>query len=309
MSQTSMARSPSEAYARQAGQARNTRLLLGRFTSQLLIYLALVLFGILFVLPLAWLLSTSLKVESAVFAYPPDFIPRPVVFANYPEAMAKFPFWIATLNTLQIVVGVLVGNLFVASFTAYIFARIRFPLRNALFVLVLATMMIPYHVYLIPQYILFRELGWLNSAKPLIVPHLLGQSPFFIFLWRQFFLSIPREYDEAARIDGCGWFGVYWRMILPQSLPALGTVTIFTFMNTWNDFLAPLIYLNEPKKQTLAIAIRSWQALAEQSPHLATISWNYLMAASVLIAIPPMLLFFFTQRHFIQGVVISGVKG
>jgi ABC-type glycerol-3-phosphate transport system permease component len=140
------------------------------------------------------------------------------------------------------------------------------------------------------------------------VPALLGQSPFYIFLMRQFFRTIPVEYDESARIDGAGWFGIYWRIILPLSLPVLGAVGIFTFMGTWNDFLAPLIYLNEPKNQTLAIAIRTWEALrrqtgAEQAP------WSHIMAVSVMIALPPMLIFFFLQRFFIQGVVVSGIKG
>ena len=202
----------------------------------------------------------------------------------------------------------MVGNLATCSFTAYIFARLRFPLRDALFVIALGTMMIPYHVYLIPQYIMFRDFGWLNSPKPLIVPSLFGLSAYFIFMLRQFFMSIPPEYDEAARIDGCGYFATYWRIILPLSLPALGTVAIFTFMGTWNDFLGPLIYLNEPKKQTIAIAIHIWNALRNQAA--AQVSpRNELLAVSSMITVPPMLIFFFAQRYFIQGIVVSGVKG
>jgi multiple sugar transport system permease protein len=273
-----------------------------------LLYLILAVFGIAFVVPLLWLVSGSLKHESQVAAFPPTFIPNPVLVANFPDAMAKFPFWLSAQNTLVIVVGVIVGHLLTASFTAYAFARIRFPLRDAIFVLVLSTMMIPYYAYLIPQYLLFRDLRWLDSPLPLIVPSLFGQAPFYIFLFRQFFRTIPKEYDEAARIDGCGWLDIYWRIMLPLILPALGATAIFTFMGTWNDFLAPLIYLNEPKKQTLAVAIRTWEALRQQGGAQSA-PWSHILAISVLITVPPILVFFVAQRYFIQGVVVSGIKG
>ena len=283
-------------------------LLLGRHTGRALLYLALFGLGAIFIAPLLWLVSSSLKPENQVLAYPPQWIPRPVRFTNYAEVMDTFPFWRSTWNTMIIVTGTMVGHLLTCSLTAYAFARIRFPLRDALFVMVLATLMIPYHVYLIPQYLLFKELKWLNSSKPLIVPFLLGQAPFYIFLMRQFFRTIPKEYDDAARIDGCGWLGIYWRIVLPLSYPVLGAVAIFTFMAHWNDFLAPLIYLNEPKKQTLAIAIRTWEALRLQAGAKPA-AWNHIMAVSVLMTLPPMMVFFFAQRHFIQGVVLSGIKG
>ena len=283
-------------------------LLLGRYTGRAALYVALFGLGVLFIAPLLWLVSSSLKPESQVLAYPPQWIPRPVRFTNYAEVMDTFPFWRSTRNTMIIVTGTMVGHLFTCSLTAYAFARIRFPLRDTLFVMVLATLMIPYHVYLIPQYLLFKELKWLNSSKPLIVPFLLGQAPFYIFLMRQFFRTIPKEYDDAARIDGCGWLGIYWRIVLPLSYPVLGAVAIFTFMAHWNDFLAPLIYLNEPKKQTLAIAIRTWEALRLQAGAKPA-AWSHIMAVSVLMTLPPMFVFFFAQRHFIQGVVLSGIKG
>ena len=283
-------------------------LLLGRHTGRALLYLALFGLGAIFIAPLLWLVSSSLKPENQVLAYPPQWIPRPVRFTNYAEVMDTFPFWRSTWNTMIIVTGTMVGHLLTCSLTAYAFARIRFPLRDALFVMVLATLMIPYHVYLIPQYLLFKELKWLNSSKPLIVPFLLGQAPFYIFLMRQFFRTIPKEYDDAARIDGSGWLGIYWRIVLPLSYPVLGAVAIFTFMAHWNDFLAPLIYLNEPKKQTLAIAIRTWEALRLQAGAKPA-AWNHIMAVSVLMTLPPMMVFFFAQRHFIQGVVLSGIKG
>ena len=282
--------------------------MLGRHTGRALLYLALFGLGAIFIAPLLWLVSSSLKPENQVLAYPPQWIPRPVRFTNYAEVMDTFPFWRSTWNTMIIVTGTMVGHLLTCSLTAYAFARIRFPLRDALFVMVLATLMIPYHVYLIPQYLLFKELKWLNSSKPLIVPFLLGQAPFYIFLMRQFFRTIPKEYDDAARIDGSGWLGIYWRIVLPLSYPVLGAVAIFTFMAHWNDFLAPLIYLNEPKKQTLAIAIRTWEALRLQAGAKPA-AWNHIMAVSVLMTLPPMMVFFFAQRHFIQGVVLSGIKG
>ena len=283
-------------------------LLLGRYTGRAVLYVALFGLGVLFIAPLLWLVSSSLKPESQVLAYPPQWIPRPVRFVNYAEVLDTFPFWRSTWNTMIIVTGTMVGHLFTCSLTAYAFARIRFPLRDALFVMVLATLMIPYHVYLIPQYLLFKELKWLNSSKPLIVPFLLGQAPFYIFLMRQFFRTIPKEYDDAARIDGCGRLGIYWRIVLPLSYPVLGAVAIFTFMAHWNDFLAPLIYLNEPKKQTLAIAIRTWEAQRLQAGAKPA-AWSHIMAVSVLMTLPPMLVFFFAQRRFIQGVVMTGIKG
>ena len=257
--------------------------------------------------PLIWLVSSSLKPEGQVFEYPPNFIPRSFEWVNYPEALVQFPFIVSGLNTLTIVVGVLVGRLLTASLAAYGFARLRFPGRNVLFVLVLTTLMIPYHVILIPQYLIFRDLGWLNTLKPLIVPAWFGGGAFFIFLLRQFFMTIPREYDDAARIDGCGFIRVWWYIILPMSLPALGAVSIFTLMGEWNDFLAPLIYLNTPDKQTLAIAVEQWRrsGIIHGYKH----QWNHIMAVSTVVTIPPLLVFFFAQRHFIQGVVISGIKG
>ncbi len=281
---------------------------LRRFGLRLLVvYLPITALALVYTAPLIWLVSSSLKPEGQVFEYPPNFIPRSFEWVNYPDALVQFPFIVSGLNTLTIVVGVLVGRLLTASLAAYGFARLRFPGRNVLFVLVLTTLMIPYHVILIPQYLIFRDLGWLNTLKPLIVPAWFGGGAFFIFLLRQFFMTIPREYDDAARIDGCGFIRVWWYIILPMSLPALGAVSIFTLMGEWNDFLAPLIYLNTPDKQTLAIAVEQWRrsGIIHGYKH----QWNHIMAVSTVVTIPPLLVFFFAQRHFIQGVVISGIKG
>ena len=272
-----------------------------------ILYLFLALGLAMFLLPMVWLVSGSLKPEGQVFTIPPTFIPEPIVWGNYPQALNKFPFWISLKNTMTIVVGVLVGRVLTASLVAYSFARLRFPGRSLLFVIVLSTMMIPYHVVLIPQYLIFRDLGWLDTPLPIIVPNWFGGGAFFIFMMRQFFMSLNREIDEAARIDGCGFFGTFWRVILPQSLPAVGALSIFTFMGEWNDFFAPLIYLNTEEKMTLAVAIRTWQFDTNLTYQAAT--WPELMVMSTILTIPPVLVFFFLQRYFIQGVVVTGVKG
>ena len=203
----------------------------------------------------------------------------------------------------------MVGRVFSTSLTSYVFARLRFPLKNVLFMVVLGTMMIPYHAVLIPQYLLFRNLGWLNSFKPLTVPAFFATSAYFVFMMRQFFMSIPMEYDDAARIDGCGYFATYWRIILPMSKPVLGTVMIFTFMGNWSDFFGPLIYLNDLDKYTLALAVQQWQVMAGLAGSFRPALWVHIMAMSTLLTIPPMLVFFFAQRYFVQGIVVSGVKG
>ncbi len=279
-----------------------------RILSRSVLYTALVVGTIVFTVPLIWMVSSSFKPEGQVFQYPPSLIPSRFQAWNYTDALAQFPFLVAFKNTMTVVIGVGIGRLLSCSLTAYVFARMRFPFRNALFVLVLATMMIPYHAVLLPQYLFFRNLGWLDSLKPLIVPQFFATSAFHIFLLRQFFLAIPRDYDDAARIDGCGFLGTFWRIILPMSKPALGTVMIFTFMEQWNDFLAPLVYLNSKENLTLAIAIKQWQHQASALFYHPA-QWNHIMAMAALISIPPILIFFFTQRYFVQGVVISGIKG
>ncbi|MCY4117807.1 MAG: carbohydrate ABC transporter permease [Caldilineaceae bacterium] len=286
-------------------QSMSRRQLVG----QILVYILLVAVGFMLAVPFLWLVSSSFKTETDAFRIPPSFIPRPVEWGNYATGLTDFPFVRSTINTLIIVVWVMVGTVLSASLVAYGFARVRFPGRTALFILVLSTMMIPTHVTLIPQYLLFRELRWLDSFKPLIVPHFFGGGAFYIFLLRQFFLTIPLDYDDAARIDGCGTFGVFLRIILPLSKPALGTMAIFTFMGQWNAFFEPLIYLNRFETQPLAVALTTWVQTAHGSTSMHYVPWVAIMAVSTLIALPPVMVFFFAQRHFIQGVVVSGMKG
>jgi ABC-type glycerol-3-phosphate transport system permease component len=289
-------------------ETRSHKWQIERTLSRIFLYMALVIGTIIFTVPLIWMVSSSFKPEGQVFQYPPKLIPSQFQPWNYTDALAQFPFLAAFKNTMTVVIGVGIGRLLSASLTAFVFARMRFPFRNALFVLVLATMMVPYHAVLLPQYLFFRNLGWLDSLRPLIVPQFFAVSAFYVFLLRQFFMTIPRDYDDAARIDGCGFLGTFWRIILPMSKPALGTVMIFTFMEQWNDFLAPLIYLNSKENLTLAVAIKQWQHQATALFYHPA-QWNHIMAMATLISIPPILIFFFTQRYFVQGVVVSGIKG
>jgi multiple sugar transport system permease protein len=251
--------------------------------------------------PLLWLLSSSLKSTAMIFIFPPQWIPNPVRFENYSEVFRVIPFARFTLNTVIVTGTALVGQLLTASLVAFGFARLRFPGRDLLFLVLLGTIMIPYHITLIPTFVLFRMLNWLDSWLPLIVPYWFGGGAFFIFLLRQFFMRLPLELDDAAYIDGATIFGVYWRIILPQAKPALGVVAVFSFLNHWNDFFGPLIYLNTPEKYTLAIGINLFRSFQ-------TTEWNLLMAASVMISLPCILLYALAQRFFIQGVVFTGLK-
>ncbi|MBX3002039.1 MAG: carbohydrate ABC transporter permease [Caldilineaceae bacterium] len=252
--------------------------------------------------PFYWLLSSSLKSPTKIWLYPPQWIPDPVVWQNYVEALTASPFHLYLFNTLIIVVFNLVGVLLTASMAAYSFARLRFRGREVLFTILLSSMMLPWAVTMIPRYILFKNLGWLDTFLPLIVPDWFGGGAFNIFLLRQFFRTIPRDFTDAARIDGAGEFGIYWRVVLPLIKPALTAVAIFTFLHHWNDFMAPLIYLTSPGNYTISLGLASFKGLY-------TTQWHYLMAASTATIFPVLVLFFMAQRYFIQGIVLSGIKG
>ena len=267
-----------------------------------LTYVTLLLLGILVILPFFWMLSTSLKQADDVFLFPPKWIPDPIVWSNYPRALSKVPFPIFFKNTLIVTVFAIVGTLLSASLAAYSFARIRWPGRDAVFFIVLMTLMLPYQVTLIPQFIIFRELGWIDTLLPLIVPWFFGGGAFNIFLLRQFFITIPEELDDAARIDGCSYLGIYWRIIIPMSKPVLAAVAIFAFQAHWNEFLLPLIYIHSRDRYTLALGLRLFQ---EQY----WVDWSGLMAASTVVMLPVLIIFYFAQRYFIQGIVFTGVKG
>jgi ABC-type glycerol-3-phosphate transport system permease component len=266
-----------------------------------LVHLALASGAGLVLVPLAWMLSTSLKDPGDVFLFPPQWIPSPVEWGNYAKALTVLPFGTYFKNTALITGLDVVGKVLTSTIVAFGFARLRWYGRDAVFMLMLSTLMLPHHVTLIPQFILFRELGWFDTLLPLIVPAFFG-GPFLIFLLRQFYMTIPLDLDDAARIDGAGTFRIYWSIVLPLSRPALAACAIFVFNSTWNDFLGPLIYLQSPDRFTLALGLR--QFLGEYATE-----WHLLMAASLVALTPVLLLFFTAQRYFIQGVVFTGLKG
>lgn len=267
-----------------------------------IIYFALVVGMAIVIMPFLWMLSTSLKTPAAIFKIPTQWIPNPVVWANYPDSMTILPFVRFIYNTTKITGLAVVGATFSGSLAAFAFARLRWRGRNFMFVLVLATLMLPFQVIMIPQFILFRELQWLDTYLPLVVPAFFGGSAFNIFLLRQYFMTISPELDDAAIIDGCNRFGVYWRIILPLSKAALMTVVIFIVQNRWQSFLVPLIYLFDQRKYTLALGLRLFQ-------DQYTTEWELMMAAATVSMIPVLLVFYFGQKYFIQGVVFTGVKG
>ncbi len=271
------------------------------------IHVILLVGSISMLFPLYWMVSTSLKPQHEVFLLPPTWFPSEFQWIHYQQAFVDyFNFAQYGSNTMIITLGVLVGRLLSASLVAFGFARIRFYGRDAIFILVLSTMMVPGQVTIIPLYILFKELEWLNTFYPLIVPSWFGGGAFFIFLLRQFILTINPELDDAARIDGCGWLGIYARITMPLIKPALAAVAIFSFLGTWNDFFGPLIFLRSRDMLTLAVGLHFMATAASSSvrPNLP-----HLMAGSTMILLPPLAVFFFAQRYFIQGVTFSGIKG
>jgi ABC-type glycerol-3-phosphate transport system permease component len=270
--------------------------------SQLGWHLVLSFFGILLIAPLVWLISTSLKEPGAIFVLPPRWIPNPIRWQNYPEALTAQPFLRFFLNTLTITFFATLGTVLTASMAAYGFARLRFPLRGFWFGVVISTLMLPSIVTLIPTFILFRWLRWIDTFYPLIVPYWFGGGAFFIFLLRQFFLTIPLELDEAARIDGASNYRIYWQIILPLAKPALATVIIFSIINHWNEFVLPLIYLHSTDKWTMAIGLQGFS-------DLYSTQWHWLMAASTVMVAPLILLFFSAQRYYLEGIHMSGLAG
>jgi multiple sugar transport system permease protein len=269
---------------------------------KLLIWLVLVGGAVIMFAPLVFMVSSSLKVETRVFEFPPRLIPDPIRLANYVDALTYKPFHIYFKNTMIIVLLNEIAILASASFCAYGFARIRFYGRDILFALVLGTMMLPGVVTMVPTFVIFSRLGWLDTFLPLTVPFFFGGEAFNIFLLRQFFRTIPEELADAARIDGCSEFRIYANIMLPLAKPALTTVAIFTFINAWNDFMGPLLYLNSPDNFTVSLGLATFRGA------LVT-RWDLLMAAASVTTLPIVMIFFMAQRYFIKGVVLTGLKG
>ncbi|MBL7111664.1 MAG: carbohydrate ABC transporter permease [Bacteroidales bacterium] len=248
------------------------------------------------------MISTSFKGNEQIFAYPPEWIPKIWRWQNYVDIWSQLPFLAYFRNSVFISLFTILGTLLSSSLVAYAFAVLRWPGRDKLFIFILVTMMLPLQVTMIPVFVMFKNLGWLNTFKPLIVPAFLGGGAFNIFLLRQFFLRVPRELIDAARIDGCSEWRIYWEIMLPMAKPALATVAIMTFMFTWNDFLGPLIYLSDKLKGTLALGVVMF--VGQHSTE-----WGQLMAISIIMMLPVIIIFFLFQRFFIKGFIMTGIKG
>lgn len=257
--------------------------------------------AILFLLPLFWMLSSSLKANYQVLEYPPRWFPDPVYWANYPEALTYVPFGRYALNTLGIALLTIVGHVLSCTLVAYGFARLEAPGKKALFVVLLATMMLPYPVTMIPIYIGFKTLGWINSILPLVVPAFFG-SPFYIFLLRQFLMTLPRDLEDAARMDGANILQIIVHVLLPIVRPAIATVAVFSFQAAWTDFLSPLIYLHDQSKYTISLGLSFFRSSYD-------VRWSYLMAASLVTMLPMIAVFFVAQKAFIEGIALTGIKG
>ncbi|NPV09683.1 MAG: carbohydrate ABC transporter permease [Anaerolineae bacterium] len=248
------------------------------------------------------MLSTSLKATGREFAYPPELIPNPVIWHNYVTVVEAVPFGLWFRNTMVITLSALAGTVITASMAGFALARLRFREREAWLLLVISTMMLPGVVTLIPRFLIFKSLKWMDTYLPLVVPAWCGGGAFNVFLFRQFFASIPPEFDEAARMDGASSFLIFTRIIMPLSRPVLATVAIFSFLDNWNAFMEPLIYISTREKFTLAIGLNAFRG--RYSTYYAL-----LMAASAITVVPIIVLFFFTQRYFIQGITITGLAG
>lgn len=268
---------------------------------QILLYTVLIGSSVILLIPLLWMISTSLKPEDQLYLFPPVWLPAPIQWSNYTRAWTTVPFGTYVTNTVLITSLNIIGNIIGSSLAAFSFARLRFPGRNLLFVIMLSTMMVPYWVTLVPTFIMFRLLGWTNTFAPLIVPGFFA-VPFYTFLLRQYFMGIPRELEDAARIDGASTLRIYAQIILPLATPALATVAIFAFVHHWNDLINPLIYLTDQSKYTIAVGLTAFRNGYQ-------VRMNDMMAAATMALLPVLILYYFTQRFFIQGIVLSNSKG
>lgn len=283
-------------------QQRATSLRLGR-TGLRRVHMGLALLillpgAVLFIFPAFWMVVSSFEHVSQILEYPPSFIPNPWTLNGYVKGLTALPFARYFLNTIEIALLSSVGAVLSSSLAAFAFARIKVPGSGVLFMLVLSTLMLPYAAVMIPQYVLFKHLGWINTYLPLIVPAWFG-LPFQIFLFRQFFATIPEEVFESARIDGCGYPRLYWQIAIPLSVPVVATGLIFHIQASWADFLAPLIYLNSNSKYTVSLALASFHSSCDCT------SWNQFMAAALLVTLVPIALFFFGQRYILSGIVVT----
>ncbi len=268
----------------------------------LMLYGILIAMSILYLLPLYWMISTSLKQTGSEMMIPPQWIPNPVVWSNYVDVFVQVSLSLYIRNSLIVTLTATAFGVLTASLAGYGFARTRFPGRNFLFMCCIASLMLPETVTLIPEFMLFRQIGWVNTFLPLIVPWSLAGSAFAVFLFRQYCLTIPVELDEAARVDGASTLRIWWAIIVPLSKAVLATIAILSFIHHWNEFLRPLIYLGRPELRTLALGLRAFRGEYQ-------LAWNYMMAVALIMLLPILALFFLAQRQFVQGIAMTGIKG
>jgi multiple sugar transport system permease protein len=271
-------------------------------------YFLLIILAISFFLPFYWMMSSALKDDSQVYTVPPIWIPLPSHWNNFADAWQVRNFNQYSINTIfRYSIPATIVTVISSAFIAYGFSRIKWPGRDTVFFICLATMMIPFQVMMVPLFIIFKNFGWINSYRPLIVPAMFGNA-FFIFMLRQFFMGIPEELSDAARIDGCNELGILFRIILPLAKPALTVVALFTFIGSWNDYLGPLIYINKVNLYPIALGIQDLQRTLMQTGTNPMV-YPHLMAVSTIITVPIIIFFFFAQRTFIEGIALTGIKG
>jgi len=263
-------------------------------------YVVLLIIAAMMILPLVWMLSTSVKPRTEVFAFPPKIIPDTFQVENYRDAWEAQPFGRFLFNSLKVSVLSVIGQIIFCSLGGYGFARFNFPFKDLLFAFLIAAMMIPLIVNIVPLFIMYKELGWLDNHITLIAPQALA-STFGTFLYRQFMMTIPTELEDAARIDGASAFGIYWRIMMPLTMPAAAVLATFTFISTWNQFFEPLVFLQSTEQFTVTIGLATFRQ------EEGTV-WNLLMAASVITLLPTLVVFMFTQRYFVRGIVTTGLK-
>lgn len=288
------------------GIEEGTLLMLRRWALQIILYLPVLILAAAFGLPFLWAVLTSLKKPVEIFVFPPKWLPASPQWTNYVEIWRLAPFARFLWNSCVVTFLSMIGQLVSASLVAYGFARFRFPARDVLFVVLLSTLMLPNQVTVVPMFLLFKFLGWLDTLKPLIVPAYFGGGAFAIFLFRQFFLTIPRELDEAAKIDGANTLWIFARVLVPLSKPIFTTMAIFSFLGNWNSFFYPLIFLNTTEKFTLALGLSYFQRVASMGGKATE---HLLMAAAMTMTFPCVVLFLVMQRYFVRGIVMSGIKG
>ena len=277
------------------------RVIPSRLAKGIVKHALLIFFSLIMLMPFFWMISTSLKIPSQVYAYPPIFIPDPIVWGNYPEAFASAPFGNYIFNTVKVAFCTVGGSLVICSLAAYAFARLNFKGREILFSILLLTMMIPYTVRVIPLYSLMRNLGWIDTHLALIIPPMLSNI-YGLFLLRQFMKSLPMELDEAARIDGASSLYIYSKIVMPLSTSGLATFALFEFKTSWNQYLPALIFINTQKKNLLTVGLTVFKCEFETA-------WHLMMAGAVLAVIPVIVIYLLLQKYFVKGVAMTGVKG